>query len=150
MKMETIILYYDKENPNGRIYTSKLIDSIIKDFNEGKEDGDFIFGNLDYPDIEELFFSKLSHKVTELKKDEKNKTLCGVLEILDTHIGKLLQKKVYEWTAKGMEIPFSCRIRGTGSVNKKTKEVENFKLKACDLVPKNTNAYKDIIDEKLQ
>ena len=148
--METIILYYDKENLNGRIYTSKLVDQIIKDFNNGKEDGDVIFGNLDYPDMEEVSFSKVSHKIIQLKKDEKNKTLCGVLEILDTPVGKILQKKVYEWTVKGTEIPFSCRIRGTGNVNKKTKEVENFKLKACDLIPKNTDAYKDIIEEKLQ
>ena len=148
--METILLYYDKENSNGRIYTSKMVDAIIKDFNEGKEEGDFIFGNLDYPDMPEVFFSKVSHKVVELKKDEKNKALCAVLEILDTHIGKILQKKIYEWSAKKIEIPFSCRIRGTGNVNKKTKEVENFKLKSCDLVPKNNDDIKDIIEEKLQ
>lgn len=143
MKLQGKFLYYDTENENGRIYTKELSKDIIKQFEERKELGEVLFGQVGYPPPEE-FLGRLdhtSHAIKEIHLNEETKSIDGTIEILDTPAGRQLMEMVNNDPTKFGEL-FVVRSRGFGEVNE-NKEVTNFKILSFDVVPKEEDAFKN-------
>jgi len=142
MKLQGTFLHYDKENLNGRIYSKDVAKSIIKKFNNKKNNDHVIFGefNPDYGDYgNDVQLRHVSHEVIEIHLNEETGTIDGTIKILDTPAGKTL-KELFEYDAVSH---LGVASRGYGNLNSSTNEVENYKLITFDIVSepsfKNSN-----------
>lgn len=126
MKKNTTILTYDTINENGRIYTKEVVLKMIDRFKEFPQG---MFGELNHPESSIVSLANVSHIVTELRLNENSKTLECSYETLSTPNGILLSNLL-----KITDIDLGPR--GTGIVNEKTKEVEEYELIAFDALIK--------------
>ena len=138
-------MYFDRINANGRMYSSKCL-SAFEDFKRVIHDSNAL-GCLGYPDrIDgETPLAQVSHRITEIHYDPSTKTLIGTAELLQTPMGEKARKMIKEALDQGEKSPFVFRSRGTGNINEKN-EVENFKVFSFDLVPRETDAFKEFED----
>lgn len=143
-------LYYDALNDNGRIYTKECAEDIVKQFEELKDEMPML-GQLGYPQPDLLqdpktdyFKGKLgdvSHKIKEIHINPESHAIEGTIEILDTPKGRHLLGLINNDMTKFNEL-FVVRSRGTGEVNE-NKEVINYNIISFDVVPKDTDAFKN-------
>lgn len=134
-------LYYDVLNSNDRMYTKECAEQIVKQFGELDHP---MFGQIGYP--EPINFrgglSDVSHEVKEIHINSENHTIEGTIEILDgTPNGRRLLGLINNDITKFNEC-YVIRSRGTGEVNE-NKEVVNFNIISFDVVPKDTDAFKN-------
>ena len=131
MKLEGVFLYYDKENGNDRIYTKEISEDIVKQFKKHELN---MFGELGQTAIT---FTSLtpSHVVTDIWIDEKDQSIKGTIEVLDTPKGKMLKELVT------VGVPMSMASRGTGKVNEKGI-VEDYELVSFDVIPTKESSFK--------
>ena len=142
MKIKGKFLYYDTINENGRMYTKECAEDIVKQFEELKDEMPML-GQLGYPEAED-FKGKLgdvSHKIKEIHINTETHAIEGTIEILDTPNGHKLLGLINNDMTRFNEL-FVVRSRGTGEINQ-NKEVINYSIISFDIVPKDTDAFKN-------
>jgi hypothetical protein len=142
MNLKGKFIYYDTVNENGRMYTKECAEDIVKQFEELDHRFPMV-GQLGYPEAED-FKGKLgdvSHKIKEIHINPESHAIEGTLEILDTPNGHKLLGLIKNDMTKFTTF-FVVRPRGTGEVNE-NKEVVNYKIISFDIVPKETDAFKN-------
>ena len=130
MKITGKFLEFNKINKNGRIYTKKCAEDIVKQF-----------GELDHPMFGEfgcqfdnvVHLSTISHVIKEIHINKKEHCIEGTLEVLNTNNGKTL-KTIIDSVGGLDEFNqhFFIVSRGMGNINKKNK-VENYKIISFDV-----------------
>ena len=139
MKLEGVFLYYDKENGNGRVYSKKCAEDIIRQTRKLTEDGNCL-GEISPPvrEYSEVLLNSVSHKVDDVWMDENTGAVMGRLEILEgTPSGSVLKKLIEECGVEN----FSVASRGVGTVNE-NGEVEDYKLITFDIVNMDKSSTK--------
>lgn len=146
--IEGIFMQGDIKNRNGRIYPSAVLE---KEMN--RYDKDFIqtkraLGELGHPDGPSINGDRVSHLITEMKKDGSN--FIGKAKILGTPMGEIVKTFMDE----GIKIGVSTR--GLGSVKQSKDgimEVQNdFHLSTVDIVtdPSGPNCFVNGIMENAE
>ncbi len=120
----------DVPTANGRVYPRALYEREIKKL-QASVKARSAFGELDHPSDGKTKLQRASHIITDLDID-KNGTVRGVAEILDTPNGRTLKAII----DAGAEVGVSSRGFGSTSVNRAGNQVvgEDFKLKSFDFV----------------
>jgi hypothetical protein len=125
-----IFMQGDIKNRNGRVYPSDMLEKEMKRYNEQFVKTKRALGELGHPDGPQINGDRVSHLITEMKRDGSN--FVGKAKILSTPMGNIVKTFIDE----GVKIGVSTR--GLGSV-KTTKEgimeVQNdFHLATVDIV----------------
>ena len=125
-----IFMQGDIKNRNGRVYPSDMLEKEMKRYNEQFVKTKRALGELGHPDGPQINGDRVSHLITEMKRDGSN--FVGKAKILGTPMGNIVKTFIDE----GVKIGVSTR--GLGSV-KTTKEgimeVQNdFHLATVDIV----------------
>jgi hypothetical protein len=85
--IEGIFLQAECKNRNGRIYPEAVMDREVKRYNEMYVTKNRAYGELGHPDSPAINLDRVSHLITELRKDGTN--WIGKAKILDTPMGKI-------------------------------------------------------------
>jgi hypothetical protein len=124
-----IFMQGDVKNRNGRIYPSPILEKEMKRYNEQFVKTKRALGELGHPDGPQINGDRVSHLITEMKRDGSN--FIGKAKILSTPMGNIVKTFIDE----GVKIGVSTR--GLGSVQQKNgiMEVQNdFHLATVDIV----------------
>jgi len=119
----------DKKNRNGRIYPSAILESQMNTYNR-----DFIskkrsLGELNHPSGPTINLDKVSHMITEMKRDGSN--FIGKAKILETPMGNIARNLIESGAALGV----STRGLGTLKASGGAQVVqEDFVLNTVDIV----------------
>ena len=146
--IEGIFMQGDLKNRNGRIYPSSILekemDRYKKDFITTKR----ALGELGHPNGPTINGDRVSHLITEMKKDGSN--FVGKAKILSTPMGEIVKTFIDEGVKVGVS------TRGLGSV-KPTKEgimevQDDFHLATVDIVtdPSGPNCFVNGIMENTE
>jgi len=143
-----IFMQGDIKNRNGRVYPSDMLEKEMKRYNEQFVKTKRALGELGHPDGPQINGDRVSHLITEMKRDGSN--FVGKAKILGTPMGNIVKTFIDE----GVKIGVSTR--GLGSV-KQTKEgimeVQNdFHLATVDIVtdPSGPDCFVEGIMENTQ
>jgi hypothetical protein len=146
--IEGIFMQGDIKNRNGRVYPSAVLEKEMNRYNK-----DFIttkraLGELGHPDGPSINGDRVSHLITEMKKDGSN--FIGKAKILGTPMGNIVKTLMDEGVLIGVS------TRGLGSV-KQTKEgimevQDDFHLATVDIVtdPSGPNCFVNGIMENTE
>ncbi len=118
----------DQENGNGRIYSRRILEREIDNYQKIIEDRRAL-GELDHPDDSVVNLKNVSHMVTKMWWDGNN--VMGKVKVLETPSGNILKSLV----KSGVKLGISSR--GLGSTRKeggKTIVEEDFQLICFDFV----------------
>jgi hypothetical protein len=118
----------DQENGNGRVYSRKILEREIENYQKIIEDRRAL-GELDHPDDSVVNLKNASHMVMKMWWDNNN--VMGKVKVLDTPSGNILKSLV----RSGVKLGISSR--GLGSTRKqggKTIVEEDFQLICFDFV----------------
>jgi hypothetical protein len=118
----------DQENGNGRIYSRKILQREIDNYQNIINDHRAL-GELDHPDDSVVNLKNVSHMVTKMWWDGNN--VMGKVKVLETPSGNILRSLV----KSGVKLGISSR--GLGSTRKeggKTIVEEDFQLICFDFV----------------
>ena len=124
-----IFMQGDIKNRNGRVYPSTVLEKEMNRYNEQFVKTKRALGELGHPDGPQINGDRVSHLITEMKRDGKN--FVGKAKILGTPMGNIVKTFIDE----GVKIGVSTR--GLGSVKQKDgiMEVQNdFHLATVDVV----------------
>jgi len=127
--IEGIFAQYDKQNKNGRIYPSHIMEKEINRYQE-IIDAKRALGELGHPANPSINLDKVSHLITSLKM-EGNNNVIGRAKILETPMG-IIARNLIE---NGVQLGVSTR--GLGSLKEKNgvNEVQDdFHLATVDIV----------------
>ena len=132
-----IFMQGDIKNRNGRVYPSDMLEKEMKRYNEQFVKTKRALGELGHPDGPQINGDRVSHLITEMKRDGSN--FVGKAKILSTPMGNIVKTFIDE----GVKIGVSTR--GLGSV-KTTKEgimeVQNdFHRATVDIVTDPSGPY---------
>src|SRR5210317_1350007 len=146
--IEGIFMQGDIKNRNGRIYPSKILESEMKRYQEKFIDSKRALGELGHPDGPTINGDRVSHLITEMKRDGSN--FIGKAKILGTPMGEIVKTFIDEGVKVGVS------TRGLGSV-KQTKEgimevQDDFHLATVDVVtdPSGPNCFVNGIMENTE
>jgi hypothetical protein len=152
--IEGIFMQGDIKNRNGRIYPATILEKEMMRYGEQFIKTKRALGELGHPDGPQINGDRVSHLITEMKRDGSN--FVGKAKILSTPMGNIVKTFIDEGVKVGVS------TRGLGSV-KPTKEgimeVQNdFHLATVDIVTdpsgpncfvngimENTDYYYDIV-----
>lgn len=128
--IEGIFMQGDLKNRNGRIYPSAILEKEMNRYNKDFIQTKRALGELGHPDGPQINGDRVSHLITEMKRDGSN--FIGKAKILGTPMGEIVKTFIDEGVKVGVS------TRGLGSV-KPTKEgimeVQNdFHLATVDIV----------------
>lgn len=129
--IEGIFLQANKPNRNGRIYPTCVMDSAVQKYIESHVANSRAYGELGHPDGPQINLDRVSHLITNLKKDGDN--YVGKAKIADTPMGNIARGLL----KSGANLGVSSRGLGTLKPNKQgIMEVQDdFKLAtAADIV----------------
>lgn len=118
----------DQENGNGRIYSRRILEREIENYQKTIADRRAL-GELDHPDDSVVNLKNVSHMVTKMWWDGNN--VMGKVKVLDTPSGNILKNLV----KGGVKLGISSR--GLGSTRKeagKTIVEDDFQLICFDFV----------------
>ncbi len=118
----------DQENGNGRVYSRKILDREVENYQKIIQDSRAL-GELDHPDDSVINLKNVSHMVTKMWWDGNN--VMGKVKVLDTPSGNILKNLV----KGGVKLGISSR--GLGSTRKesgKTIVEDDFQLICFDFV----------------
>jgi hypothetical protein len=127
--IEGIFAQYDKQNKNGRIYPSHIMEKEVGRYQE-IIDAKRALGELGHPANPSINLDKVSHLITSLKM-EGNNNVVGRAKILETPMG-IIARNLIE---NGVQLGVSTR--GLGSLKEKNgvNEVQDdFHLATVDIV----------------
>ena len=124
-------------NQNGRIYPNSILEREIMNYQELIQENRAL-GECDHPDTSVVELKNVSHIVREAKMQGDD--VYGVIEILDTPSGKIIQSLIESGITLGIS------SRGVGSTQRRgdTQVVqEDFQLICFDMVsePSTPGAY---------
>ena len=146
--IEGIFMQGDIKNRNGRIYPSQILEKEMVRYNADFVETKRALGELGHPDGPTINGDRVSHLITEMKREGSNFT--GKAKILGTPMGEIVKTFMDE----GVKIGVSTR--GLGSV-KATRdgimEVQNdFHLATVDIVtdPSGPNCFVNGIMENAE
>ena len=146
--IEGIFMQGDIKNRNGRIYPSQILEKEMVRYNSDFVETKRALGELGHPDGPTINGDRVSHLITEMKREGSNFT--GKAKILGTPMGEIVKTFMDE----GVKIGVSTR--GLGSV-KATREgimeVQNdFHLATVDIVtdPSGPNCFVNGIMENAE
>jgi hypothetical protein len=118
----------EQENGNGRIYSKKILEREIQNYQKLIDDRRAL-GELDHPDDSVINLKNASHMVVKMWWDNNN--VMGKVKVLETPSGNILRSLV----RSGVKLGISSR--GLGSTRKsggKTIVEEDFQLICFDFV----------------
>lgn len=146
--IEGIFMQGDIKNRNGRIYPSAVLEKEMKRYDDQFIKTKRALGELGHPDGPSINGDRVSHLITEMKRDGSN--FVGKAKILSTPMGQIVKTFMDE----GVKIGVSTR--GLGSV-KPTKEgimevQDDFYLSTVDIVtdPSGPNCFVNGIMENTE
>lgn len=125
---------FDKVNENERLYSRSLIENrILNNPNiQEKINSRCFFGEGNHPDRNEVLYSGVTHAISELKLNEETGHLEGVIEILDTPVGRII-KTLSDY---GAPIGISARASGEATIREGVEYIneDTYDLHTFDLV----------------
>jgi hypothetical protein len=125
--IEGVFLQADLKNRNGRLYPGAIMEKEVKEYIDKKR----AFGELGHPEGPTINLDRVSHMITELKKDGSN--YLGRAKITDTPHGNIVKNLIKE----GAQLGVSSRGMGSLKANKKgIQEVQGdfYLATAADIV----------------
>lgn len=142
-----IFMQGDIKNRNGRVYPSTVLEKEMKRYNDQFVKSKRSLGELGHPDGPQINADRVSHMITEMKRDGSN--FIGKAKILGTPMGNIVKTFIDE----GVKIGVSTR--GLGSVKQRDgiMEVQNdFHLATVDIVtdPSGPDCFVEGIMENTQ
>jgi hypothetical protein len=146
--IEGIFMQGDLKNRNGRIYPSEILEKEMNRYNDQFIKTKRALGELGHPNGPQINGDRVSHLITEMKKDGSN--FVGKAKILSTPMGEIVKTFIDEGVKVGVS------TRGLGSV-KTTKEgimevQDDFHLATVDIVtdPSGPNCFVNGIMENTE
>jgi len=145
--IEGVFLQSEVKNKNGRMYPEEILAREVERYNKEYIDPKRAYGELGHPEGPVINLERVSHMITDLKKEGKN--FVGKAKIMsETPYGKIVSSLLNEGAQLGVS------SRGMGSL-KKNKEGVNivqddfFLATAADIVadPSAPNAFVEGIME---
>ena len=138
--IEGIFLQANKPNRNGRIYPTSVMDAAVSKYTDSHVNNNRAYGELGHPDGPQINLDRVSHLITNLKKDGDN--YIGKAKLAETPMGNIAKGLL----KSGANLGVSSRGLGSLKANKQgIMEVQNdFKLAtAADIVadPSAPDAY---------
>lgn len=127
--MKGVLQKADVLNQNGRIYPRHVLEREIRNYQKFIAENRAL-GECDHPDASVVNLKNVSHIIREASMDEKGVVL-GIVELLDTPSGKILQSLV----ESGVKLGISSR--GVGSTKKQGDYQvvqDDFQLICWDMV----------------
>jgi hypothetical protein len=146
--IEGIFMQGDIKNRNGRIYPSTILEKEMTRYNKDFIQPKRALGELGHPDGPSINGDRVSHLITEMKRDGSN--FIGKAKVLGTPMGEIVKTFMDE----GVKIGVSTR--GLGSVKQTSNgimEVQNdFHLATVDIVtdPSGPNCFVNGIMENTE
>ena len=137
--IEGIFMQADMKNRNGRVYPSAVLEKEMKRYNEQFVSTKRALGELGHPDGPQINGDRVSHLITQMKKDGSN--FIGKAKILGTPMGEIVKTFIDE----GIKIGVSTR--GLGSVKQGKEGImevqSDFHLATVDVVtdPSGPNCF---------
>jgi len=128
--IQGVFLQADLKNRNGRIYPGKVMDKEVARYTESYIDKKRAFGELGHPQGPTINLDRVSHMITELKKDGSN--YIGKAKITDTPHGNIVKNLI----AEGAQLGVSSRGMGTLKPKNGIQEVQGdfYLATAADIV----------------
>ena len=142
-----IFMQGDIKNRNGRVYPSAVLEKEMKRYNEQFVKTKRALGELGHPDGPQINGDRVSHLITEMKRDGSN--FIGKAKILGTPMGNIVKTFIDE----GVKIGVSTRGLGSVKQNNGIMEVQNdFHLATVDVVtdPSGPDCFVEGIMENTQ
>ena len=137
-----IMMQADLINGNGRKYPLAEISKAVEVAGKRINEGHYILGELNHPDVLSINLANVSHVITEVRMDGAN--AIGKMKLLNTPSGNI---------AKGLiegGVRLGVSSRGTGNVNE-SGAVSDFSFVTVDIVyqPSAPDAYPNVVQEAL-
>ena len=137
-----IMMQADMVNGNGRKYPLAEISKAVEIAGKRINEGHFILGELNHPDVLSINLANVSHAITECRMDGAN--AVGKMKLLNTPSGNI---------AKGLiegGVRLGVSSRGTGNVNE-SGSVSDFSFVTVDIVyqPSAPDAYPNVVQEAM-
>jgi hypothetical protein len=147
--IEGIFLQSAIKNRNGRMYPEQTMDNEVGRYIKEQVESKRAFGELGHPNGPQINLDRVSHIITELRKDGTN--WIGKAKITETPMGNIARGLI----ESGAQLGVSSRAMGSLKLNKEgINEVQNdFKLAtAGDIVadPSAPNAFVNGIMENCE
>jgi hypothetical protein len=137
-----IMMQADMVNGNGRKYPLAEISKAVEIAGKRINEGHYILGELNHPDVLSINLANVSHAITECRMDGAN--AIGKMKLLNTPSGNI---------AKGLiegGVRLGVSSRGTGNVNE-SGSVSDFSFVTVDIVyqPSAPDAYPNVVQEAM-
>lgn len=142
--MKGVLQKADTLNQNGRIYPLHILEREVRNYQKFIVENRAV-GELDHPDTSVVNLKNVSHIVREATIE--NGTVIGVIEVLNTPSGKILQ----DLTSAGVKLGISSR--GVGSTRKQGDYQvvqDDFQLICWDFVSEPSTPGAFVIPEGKQ
>jgi hypothetical protein len=114
--IEGIFMQADLKNRNGRIYPMPVMEKEVNRYVKEYVDTMRAFGELGHPEGPQINLDRVSHMITELKRDGSN--IIGRAKILETPMGNIARNIMQGGGAVGVS------SRGLGSLKEKNGIME--------------------------
>ena len=114
--IEGIFMQADLKNRNGRIYPMPVMEKEVNRYVKEYVDTKRAFGELGHPEGPQINLDRVSHMITELKRDGSN--IIGRAKILETPMGNIARNIMQGGGAVGVS------SRGLGSLKEKNGIME--------------------------
>jgi len=114
--IEGIFMQADLKNRNGRIYPMPVMEKEVNRYVREYVDTKRAFGELGHPEGPSINLDRISHMITELKRDGSN--IIGRAKILETPMGNIAKNIIQGGGALGVS------SRGMGSLKDKNGIME--------------------------
>ncbi len=130
-------------NANQRVYPVDEIAKAVKTLNDQIQNGYSVLGEVDHPDDLKVNLDRVSHMITDMWMDGPNG--YSKMKILPTPMGNLIRTML----ESGVKLGVSSR--GSGNVDDRTGEVDDFEIITVDIVaqPSAPGAYPTPVYEHL-
>jgi hypothetical protein len=146
--IEGIFMQGDIKNRNGRMYSSEILEKEMKRYQKDFIDTKRALGELGHPDGPAINGDRVSHLITEMKRDGSN--FVGKAKILGTPMGNIVKTLMDEG------VMFGVSTRGLGSVKQNPDGImevqKDFHLATVDIVtdPSGPNCFVNGIMENTE
>ena len=114
--IEGVFMQADLKNRNGRIYPMPVMEQEVNRYVKEYVDTKRAFGELGHPEGPQINLDRISHMITELKRDGSN--IVGRAKILETPMGNIAKNIIQGGGALGVS------SRGMGSLKDKNGIME--------------------------
>lgn len=113
--IEGVFLQSNIKNRNGRVYPLEIMEREVNRYMNDYVAKNRAVGELGHPDGPSINLDRVSHKITELRKEGTN--FVGKAQVLNTPMGKIVQNFLEDGVAVGVS------SRGMGSLKENSKGI---------------------------